>query len=195
MSLPVAGLGINLANGFSQAFLGQGVGPADATNLIGTMVLNATTGGSILLVLIGLVVAVMALMLLAVYVIRMSMSVILIAGAPVALACHALPQTEAIAKMWWRGLGACLGIQVAQSLVLVTALRIFFGSDGLSALGLSVGGALVDLLMVGCLLWILLRVPFWAGKAVFSGRGSSTARVVKSFVTYKVLRRAAAAAI
>lgn len=147
-----------------------------------------------MLVLIGLVVAVMALMLLAVYLIRMALSVVLIVGAPVALACHALPQTEGIGRTWWRGLAACLGIQVAQSVVLVTALRIFFASDSRAILGLSVGGSLVDLVVVACLLWILLKVPFWASRAVFSGRSGSTVRLVRSFVVYKVLHRAASVA-
>lgn len=193
LSLVVAGLSVEVANSLSQAFLGQGIGPADATNVMSTLVLTALTGGSIFFILIGLVIAVMAVMLLAVYVIRVAMIVVLIAGAPVALACHALPQTEGLAQMWWRALGACLGIQVAQSLVLVTALRVFFGSDGSSTLGLSVSGGLIDLLVIACLLWLLLRIPTWASRAAFSRRGSSTGRAIKSFVIYKVLRRAASA--
>lgn len=191
VSLLLAGLLIDAANGFSQAFLGQGVGPAEATGVIDVLVLAAMADGSIFFVLIGLVVAVMALLLLAVYVMRIAVVVILIAGAPVALACHALPQTEGLAQLWWRGLAAALGIQVAQSLVLITALRIFFGADGRSTLGLSVGGGLIDLLVITCLLWILLRIPIWASKAAFASRGSSTARMIKSFVVYKVLRKAA----
>ena len=91
-------------------------------------------------------------------------------------------------------MAACLGIQVAQSLVLVTALRVFFVSDGRATLGLSAGGSLVDLLIVVCLLWMLLRIPAWAGRMVFSGRGSSTARLVRNVVVYKAIRAVGKAA-
>lgn len=192
-SLAVAGLAIDLANAFSQAFLGQGVGPANATGTMRSLVLAGLSGGGTFLVFIGLAVAVLALLLLAVYVIRVAMVVVLVAGAPLALACHALPQTEGLAQLWWRAFAACLGIQVAQSLVLVAALRVFFASGGRAALGLSVGGSLVDLLVVVSLLWVLLRIPTWAGRAVFSRRGGSTFRLVKGFVVYKVLRRVGSA--
>ena len=193
-SLALAGLAIEAANGFSAAFLGQGVEPANATGAMRLLVLSSLTGGGIFLVLVGLVAAVLALVLLAVYIIRVALVVVLVAGAPVALACHALPQTEGVAQLWWRSLLACLGIQVGQSLVLVTALRVFFASDGRATLGLSAGGSLVDLLIVVCLLWMLLRIPAWAGRMVFSGRGSSTARLVRNVVVYKAIRAVGKAA-
>src|SRR5207253_1202710 len=75
---------------------------------------------------------------------------------------HALPQTDGLARMWWRGMSAALGVQVAQALVLATAVRVFFNSGGRQALGLSVTGNLIDLLVCLCLFWILIRIPFWA---------------------------------
>jgi hypothetical protein len=42
---------------------------------------------------------------------------VLIAVAPFALACHALPQTEGIARWWWRAFTAILAIQSAQAVV------------------------------------------------------------------------------
>jgi hypothetical protein len=192
-SLALAGLAIEAANGFSAAFLGQGVEPANATGAMRLLVLSSLNGGGIFLVLVGLVAAVLALVLLAVYIIRVALVVVLVAGAPVALACHALPQTEGVAQLWWRSLLACLGIQIGQSLVLVTALRVFFDSGGRETLGLSAGGSLVDLLVVICLLWELLRIPAWASRAAFNRRPSSTVRLAKSYVVYKVLRSAASA--
>lgn len=187
-SLAVAGLAIEVANAFSRAFLGQGVDPVNATGAMRLLVLGPLTSSGIFFVLIGLVAAVLGLVLLAVYIVRVALVVVLVGGAPVALACHALPQTEGLAQLWWRAFAACLGVQVAQSLVLVTALRVFFASDGRATLGLSAGGSLVDLLIVVCLLWMLLRIPVWAGRMVFSGRGSSTARVVRNVVIYKAIR-------
>lgn len=138
--------------------------------------------------LVGLVAAVLAVVLLAVYVIRVALVVLLVAAAPLALACHALPQTDGFAQLWWRAFTACLGVQVAQSLVLVTALRVFFAADGRATLGLSVGGTLVDLLVVACLLRVLLRIPTWAGHTVFTGHGGTVVRTVRYYVTAKAAK-------
>jgi hypothetical protein len=32
------------------------------------------------------------------------------------VACHALPHADAVARLWWRALTACLTIQVGQAL-------------------------------------------------------------------------------
>jgi hypothetical protein len=85
-------------------------------------------------------------------------------------------------------------VQVAQSLVLVTALRVFFDSDGRATLGLSAGGSLVDLLVVVCLLWVLLRIPAWAGRMVFGNRRGGAGRVVRNVVIYKAIRAIGSAA-
>ena len=61
-------------------------------------------------------------------------------------------------------------MQVAQALVLATAVRVFFNSGGRQALGLSVTGSLIDLLVCLCLFWILIRIPFWAKDLAFSAR-------------------------
>lgn len=63
--------------------------------------------------------------LLVTYVVRVALTVILIAGAPLALMGHALPQTDGIARWWWKAFGGVLAIQIAQSLALVTAIRLF----------------------------------------------------------------------
>lgn len=188
-SLALAGMAISVANALSQGLLGQGVDPAQATARMRQLALAPLDDGGIFLVLVGLVAAVLAVVLLAVYVIRVALVVLLVAAAPLALACHALPPTDGFARLWWRALIACLGVQVAQSLVLVTALRVFFASDGRASLGLSVGGTLVDLLVVVCLLWVLLRIPTWAGRTVFTGRGGGgVVRTVKYVVSAKAAK-------
>ena len=47
-------------------------------------------------------------------------------------------------------------------------------------LGVGTGGSLIDLLLVLCLFWVLLRIPFWAKEMAFSGRYGSTARMAKT---------------
>lgn len=186
-SLALAGPAIGLANALSAALLGDGVDPAQATATMKAVVLATIDSGGIFFVLIGLVLAVLAVVLGACWIIRIALVVLLVAGAPILLACHALPQTEGLAKLWWRALAACLGVQAAQSLVLVAAVRIFFAADGRAGLGLTSGG-LVDLLVIACLLYVLLRIPIWAGRMVFTSHGSSLVRTVKYYLTARVVR-------
>ncbi len=39
-------------------------------------------------------------------------------------------------------------------------------------LGLPIGSGLIDLLVVGCLLYLLYKVPFWALNMALTGAGS-----------------------
>ncbi|HVA61353.1 MAG TPA: hypothetical protein VNG13_12585 [Mycobacteriales bacterium] len=195
-SLAIAGVAIGFANAFSAAFLSGGVNPADATSVMSQLVLAPLANGGIFLVLLGLLTAVLGVALLCVYVVRIAVVLLLVTAGPLLLACHALPQTEGLARLWWRSLAACLGIQVGQSLVLVTALRVFFTPTGVSLLGLPTAGGLVDMLIACCLLWVLLRIPSWASRLAFAGTGhrpSSAIRLVKTAVVYKAIRAGMAA--
>jgi hypothetical protein len=133
-------------------------------------------------------VVVLALVLGASYVLRVAVLVALTVAGPLALAGHALPQTEALARWWWRGMTACLAIPVAQSLALITALRVFFHADQDRVLGLG-SARLVDLLVATCLLWLLARIPTWAVRMVFVGRPGTAMTVAKSYVAYRMVRR------
>lgn len=195
-SLSVAGLAISAADSLSQALLGQGVGPEQAAVVLRQLVLGSLAGGGIFVVLIGAVIAVLAVVLVCTWIIRVALVVILIVAAPVLLVCHALPQTEGMARLWWRAFAALLGVQIAQSLVLITALRVFLATGGPANLGIASGGGLVDLLVSVCLCWVLVKIPFWAGRLVFSGRGhhSGVGRVVRDVVIYKGAKALAAGA-
>ena len=191
-SLGIVGLGVSMANALSQAFLGAGVSPEGATATMRSLVLGPLNGAGIFLVLLGGVAAVLGVLLLAVYVIRVALLVVLTAGAPLALAGHGLPQTEGLARLWWRALGALLGVQVAQSLVLITATRVFFASDARAAVGLPTGGGLVDILVAACLLWVLVKIPVWAAGVVLGRHhGGSVVRVVRDVVVYKAAKAVA----
>jgi hypothetical protein len=186
-SLALCGLAITLADSLSQAVLGGGVSADSAGGLLTQLLVGALAGGGIFLVMLGGVVAVLAVVLLATYVIRLAVLVVLVVGAPLALVCHALPQTEGLARLWWRAFGGCLAVQLGQSLVLVTALRVFLGAGGQANLGLASTGGLVDLLVAACLCWVLVRIPSWVGRAVFGGgsRGG-VGRIAKDLIVYKV---------
>ena len=193
-SLALAGGAISLANGLSAAFLGGGVDPAAASAALGSLLVAPLAGGGMFLTLLGLVSAILGVALLAVYVLRIALVVVLIAAAPVMLACHALPQTDALARLWWRAFTGALVVQVAQSLVLITALRVFLTPTGPGLLGLPSSGGLVDVLVAACLLYLLLLIPSWVTRLALSGghRSGGTLRTIQSAVVYKSVRAATA---
>jgi hypothetical protein len=193
-SLSVAGLVIASADSLSQAVLGQGVDPAQAAVVLRQLVLGSLANGGIFVVLLGGVVAVLAIVLLATYIVRLALVVLLIVAAPICLVCHALPQTEGLARLWWRAFAGTLAVQVAQSLVLVTALRVFLASGGPANLGIASTGGLVDLLVSACLCWVLVKIPSWVSRMVFSGsRGhGGLGRVVRDVIIYKGAKALAA---
>ena len=187
-SLVLVGVGIDLANALSRALLGPGVDPTQARATLKAVLVFPLDDANVLLTLVAVVVVVLALILGASYVLRVAVLVGLTVAGPLALAGHALPQTEALARWWWRGITACLAIPVAQSLALITALRVFFHADQDRVLGLG-SARLVDLLVATCLLWLLARIPTWAVRMVFVGRPGTAVTVAKSFVAYRLVRR------
>ncbi len=192
-SLSLAGLVISTADSLSQAILGQGVDPAQAAVVLRQLVLGSLASGGIFVVLVGGVVAVLAIVVLATYVCRLAL-VLLVVAAPVCLVCHALPQTEGLARLWWRAFVGTLAVQVAQSLVLVTVLRVFLATGGPANLGIASTGGLVDLLVSACLCWVLVKVPSWVSRMVFSGsRGhGGMGRVIHDVIVYKGAKALAA---
>jgi hypothetical protein len=189
-SLSLSGQLISFANSLSAGFLAGGVDPAQASLQLKDFILGAVAGSGIFVIILGLVAAALAVVLLILYIVRATVVLILIAGAPLMLITHALPQTDGLARLWWRGMTAALGVQVAQALVLATAVRVFFNSGGRQALGLSVTGNLIDLLVCLCLFWILIRIPFWAKDLAFSGRRSMVGQAARTYVLARVGRKA-----
>ena len=193
-SLGLAGLAISTADSLSAAVLGQGVDAANAAVVMRQLVLGSLASGGIFVVLLGGVVAVLAVVLLATYVVRLALVILLVVAAPICLVCHALPQTEGLAKLWWRAFSGTLAVQVAQSLVLITALRVFLASGGPTNLGIASTGGVVDLLVSACLCWVLVKIPGWVSRVVFSGsRGrGGIGRVVRDVIIYKGAKALAA---
>ena len=104
--------------------------PPQASVQLKGFILGSVASSGIFVILLGLVAAALAVVLLILFIVRATVVLILIAGAPVLLITHALPQTDGLARLWWRGMSAALGVQVAQALVLATAVRVFFNVGG-----------------------------------------------------------------
>lgn len=186
MSMTVASMAIRFTNGLAMALAGEGVEPDSAGVALREL---ASVGGGAAMGLFNLllrtVLVVVVTVLLIVYVIRVAITVVLIVAAPLALMCHALPGLDGIARWWWRAFAACLAIQVVQSLVLVTMVRVLLTPGGFGFFGGNRDGA-VSLLVALALMVLLIKVPFWLLSSLKLNSGRSfTATVVKSYLAYK----------
>jgi hypothetical protein len=186
-SLSLTGLAITFANALSRAVMGSGVSPTDVSASIGNMITNAMTG-NVFLGLVALVFAVMVALVVITYLIRISITLVLIVASPLMLVTHCLPQTDGLARLWWRAIVGCLGTQIAQSLVLLTAIRVLLnGQSNVDILNpLRGGGALIYLLLGCCLMLLLIRIPVWITHSVLGGgHRSRAAGMLKNIALYK----------
>ena len=187
LSMVLMSKAIDLANGLSAAFTAGGVSPQSAATSLMNTLGNSVSSGGIFLILLALAGVVLALVLAAVYVIRLMAVVLLAAAAPVCLALYALPQTAWAARWWWRALAAALAIQVAQGLVMTAAVQVFFSPGWLPG---DISSTLGQTLITLCLLYILMRIPFWVARPVLSPFGRSPLRrAVRFVVTAAILSR------
>lgn len=186
LSLFLAGKAIDIANALSQAVMGGGVDPNSAAESLKNMIISALSGG-MFIIFIGMFLAGMIIALLVTYIVRVCLTVILIAGAPIMLMFHALPQTDGIARTWWKAFGGCLAIQVVQSLTLVTAMRVFLAPGGFTLFGPTTTG-LVNLLISLALMYILFKIPFWIlGSLRHGGHRSFLGGVARAYIMGKAI--------
>lgn len=134
LSLFFGGKAIEIANALSQAILGDQVNPDTAAQAMKTTLMGSLNNnqGGMLIIFTALALLIMIVVVLLTYIVRITLTVILLAGAPLLLMCHALPQTEGIAFWWWKAFGGVLAIQVGQSLALVAAIKLFFWPGGIT---------------------------------------------------------------
>ncbi|MEU0509269.1 hypothetical protein [Amycolatopsis sp. NPDC006125] len=174
---------IRLANGLTLGVLGDGVNAPSLGNTLQDAVQGIAAGG-LFIILVGLVLVVLGLALLVVYVVRIVITLVLIISGPLFLMCHALPHTDPLARWWWKAMTATLGIQVAQALVLITAVRTFL-SGGVHLFG-STLSALGTLVAAIALFFVLFKIPFWLLKAVKVSSGHSfIGGLVRAYVAAK----------
>ncbi|MPZ67757.1 MAG: hypothetical protein GEU83_20490 [Pseudonocardiaceae bacterium] len=192
VSLLLVGKAIAAANALSAALLGPGVDPQRATDTLKDL-LELTVTGSVgaFVVWVVLIAVFLAAVLGLIYLLRLIVTVFLIAVAPLALMCHCLPQTAEIARLWWRGFAGVLAIQVAQALVFITAMRVWFDTDWYTLWGLHSSKGVADLWITLGLLYVLVRIPSWISRWIWRGgvTGSPITRTAQVVVAAVVTRR------
>lgn len=189
LSLLLAGKAVAVANAVSLGLLGR-VDARSAADALTSVVVNAVAGQGPFVALLGLALAAILVALLVTYVVRVAVTVVLIAAAPLALICLALPGTEGVARWWVRTFAAALAIQLAQSLTLVAAMNVFLTKGGFVFFG-ATGDGVANLIVIFALLYLLYKIPFWILHAVHgSGSGRShAAGLAGGWVGYKTLGR------
>jgi hypothetical protein len=193
LNLFLATKAIGVANALVTAVVGDGLDAVSVGETMKNMILAPLSGGEIFIVLLGVFLVVALVVLLLTYLVRVAFTIILIVGGPLAMMCHALPQTEGVAYWWWRAFGGCLAIQLTQGLALITGLRVFLAPGSFTPFG-ATRSALVTLLVMLALLYILIKIPFWilGPLRIGGGRRSLVGTVARAYVvgkTFKLLRR------
>ncbi|WP_280489264.1 conjugal transfer protein TrbL family protein [Nocardia carnea] len=195
MSLLIATQAIRFANALATAVAGDGLDPGSAGAALRELatitaargLVSPAAGAGIFVILLEVALVVLLVILLITYVIRVAITIILVVAAPLALMCHVLPGLDAVARWWWRSFAACLAIQVVQSLVLVTALRVFLTPGGWEFFGPNADG-LVSLIIGLALMAVLIKVPFWLLSSMRIGTGGGRSMIgslARGYVAYK----------
>ena len=187
-SLALCGALIKLDN----ALVNGVVGPDPGTttfNQLASMVQGPHISDQVVGSLIGLAAAVLAILLVGLYIGRDIALVVATVLSPLALATYALPQTEEIARIWWRVFSALLFVQVIEAILVELGVEVLRHTDWL-------GGPTSDLvsgLVLITLLFLLFKIPFAAYHWAFRHPLSQSPVVQTAVTTAKVVAAAAAA--
>jgi hypothetical protein len=153
---------IDLANALTSGLTEQDFDDDGALQAMRQHVTTAgETGGILFLVCVAIILFLLAGTVCSA-IVRFAIALVLTAGAPIALACHALPQTDPVARLWWRSFGGVLAVPILQGFVLFAAKWMLLDPAAMMpALGLPVAdpGGVLNLFVVMVLLWTCLKVP------------------------------------
>jgi hypothetical protein len=196
--LPICSTIIDLANALTTALTSQSItSPGSMQLLRSTTAASLSTQSGVSasgfpLLLIGLLIAVLVALLMIQWIMRCGLLIVLAGIAPVALALHGTPQTEGVAKLWWRAMLGTTGTVVIQAVVLHMTLTIFLSPDAnLPVLGLIVipdAGATMNLLVVACMLFGILKVPGLMRRYVTQARPGVSGQIFRLVVIQQLTR-------
>jgi hypothetical protein len=178
---------------FSTLFCGQAIGLANA--LVGSvaggqgdpqaatraMRSHLTAAGSsqasvllflVILAIIAILVGAATFGLIA----RLSLLLVLTAIAPIALACHALPATDGLARAWWRSYLGTLLVPVLQAFTLQAGMWMLTDPTHILPEIPIAGGAgvLLNLFVVMVILWYTVKMPGLVRKHILNSGARDT---------------------
>jgi hypothetical protein len=169
------------------------LGPDPAKNIwsqLSSGLITANLSGHVLFAFVALVSAVMAVVLIVVYLARDLLLLVLTVSAPLMLATYAVPRLDDVARMWWRGYCAALFIQVAHALLVSVGAQLVSHATWLG----TPASALINGLMLLALLYLMVKVPLVAYKWVFQHSVSQSPAVKTVVVAARTAVKVAALA-
>jgi hypothetical protein len=174
---------IELSNAFTAALTDTPTGPNGGLDGIKSQLSAARdTVGALLFVIVAALIVFLVAATAISMISRFALIMVLTTLAPLALACHALPQTDPVARMWWRAYLGTLAVPIAQGAFLAAGQWMLLDpAHMLPQLGLPTAepGGVLNLFVVVMLLWYAVKVPGWMRKIVTSpGRGPSLVSTV-----------------
>ncbi|MEU0962584.1 conjugal transfer protein TrbL family protein [Micromonospora aurantiaca] len=188
----IAGTLIEVANAFTTALTAQDFNGDGALDAVKTHLVAARdqSAGLLFVVCLAIIVVLLAATACSV-IVRFAVALVLTAVAPIALACHALPQTDPVARMWWRSYVAMLAIPVVQAFVLFAGQWMLLDtSTMLPLLGLPVEpGGVLNLFVVMVLLWTTVKVPGLMRRYATSGAGGRGGNALGAVVRVVVVQQ------
>ncbi|WP_436536248.1 hypothetical protein [Actinoplanes sp. HUAS TT8] len=181
------------ANALTVALTGpRGASPVPSMRAAVASATDGITGSNpqdFLILIVGAIVAGLALTLVVQWISRAGLLILLAAVAPLALALHATPQTEPVAKLWWRAMLGTPATVVLQAIGLHVALQVMLDlRHAWPVLGLSgTPGAMMNLLVVACLLGGTIRIPALMGRFVLQTRPSRIPGLLRVLVLQQAM--------
>jgi hypothetical protein len=189
----IAGRMIDLANALTSALTEQNLNSDGAFQAMRTHITTAgQTGGIVFLVCVSIILFLLAATACSA-IVRFALALVLTAGAPLALACHALPQTDPVARLWWRSFTGVLAVPILQGFILFAAQWMLLDPQAmLPLLGLPFEpGSVFNLFVVMVLLWICVKVPGLVSRyATDGGRSNNVLGAVVRVVIVQQISRA-----
>ena len=152
---------------------------------LASMVLGSAGVNPLVGILVSLATAILAILLVVLYVARDLVLLVATVLGPMALATYALPQTDEIARVWGRVFCALLYVQVVQAILIAVAMQLLRRTDWL---GGPVSGLTSGLVLL-TLLYLLFKLPFAAYQMSFRQPLSQSAPVRTVVVTARALAK------
>jgi hypothetical protein len=189
----IAGQLIALINAITTALTDKDLNNDGALQAIKTDLIQAQTSVEQMLFLTCLVIVLFLLAATACsMIVRIAVAIVLTAAAPLALACHALPMTDPVARLWWRSFIGLLAVPLIQAFVLFAGQWMLLDPHAmLPSLGVVADpGHVLNLFVVMVLLWTTVKVPGLVRRYVSTGarNGNFLGAVVRVVVVQQLTR-------
>ncbi|MEV4517132.1 hypothetical protein AB0K00_50275 [Dactylosporangium sp. NPDC049525] len=196
-ALPVCSGAIATANAVTAALTGQDVSSPESMRLLRSMTIESVgtqqqrSPEAVLLLLLALLITVLVGLMLVQWVTRVGLLIVVVGVAPIALALHGTPQTEGVARLWWRTLGATLATVTMQAVTLHTTLTIFLSPGAnFPVLGLpGQSSGVLNLLIILCMFWAIVKIPGLMRKYVTQAKPNMVGTVLRVVLVQQLTQR------